>query len=67
MLGNADILRKIGLAAMLVAIISGLVSLYLLFTSPTQDKTMAIISVVALVIGLVVDRRAGKLDDRNAG
>nr|WP_310522068.1 hypothetical protein [Polymorphobacter sp.] len=66
-MNNPDMLRKVSLAAMLIAIISGTVSLYLLFTSPTRDMTMAAVSLVALVVGLLVDRRAGKLDDRNAG
>ena len=66
-MNNPDMLRKVSLAAMLIAIISGTASLYLLFTSPTRDMTMAAVSLVALVVGLLVDRRAGKLDDRNAG
>lgn len=64
---NPDLLRRISLAAMIVAIVAGLISLYLLFTAPTRNTSMAIVSVVALVVGLIVDRRAGKLDDRNAG
>ena len=63
---DASMLRRISLAAMIVAIVSGLISLYLLFTAPTWDMTMAVVSVVALVVGLVLDRRAGYLDDRNA-
>jgi membrane protein implicated in regulation of membrane protease activity len=66
-MNNPDMLRRLGLVAMIIAIVSGLVSLYLLFTSPTQDRTLAIVSVVTLVIGMIFDRRAGKLDDRNAG
>ena len=55
------------MAAMAVAVISGTVSLYYLFTQPTDNKTLFIISVVSLLIGIVADRRAGKLEDRNAG
>ena len=65
-MNNIALLRRISLAAMLVAVVTGTVSLYMLFTRPNSDKTLFAISVVALVIGLILDRRAGKLEDRNA-
>lgn len=67
MINNVAVLRRVSLAAMLVAVATGSISLFLLFTRPTDNKTLFGISVVALVIGLILDRRAGKLDDRNAG
>ena len=66
-MNNIKLLRRIAMAAMAVAVISGTVSLYYLFTQPTDNKTLFIISVVSLLIGIVADRRAGKLEDRNAG
>lgn len=63
---SAVVLRRISMAAMIVAIVAGIVSLWLLFTWPAADRTMAVISVVALVFGLAIDWRARKLDDRNA-
>ena len=66
-MNNIALLRRVSLAAMLVAVVTGTVSLFLLFTRPTDNKTLFAISVVALVIGLLLDRRAGKLEDRNAG
>ena len=50
-----------------MAVISGSVSLILLFTGVSNDKTLFVISIVALVIGFIVDRRINKLDGRNAG
>jgi hypothetical protein len=38
----------------------------MLFTKPNSDKVLFAISVVALIIGIILDRRAGKLEDRNA-
>ena len=66
-MNNVGLLRRISLAAMLIAVVSGSISLFLLFNRPNDNKTMFAISVVALLIGFVLDRRAGKLDDRNAG
>ena len=66
MINNITLLRRASLVAMLVAVISGTVSLFFLFTTPTSDKTLFIVSVVALALGMVLDRRAGKLEDRNA-
>lgn len=66
-MNNVKLLRRIAMAAMAVAVVSGTVSLYFLFTQPTDNKTLFIISVVSLLIGIVADRRAGKLEDRNAG
>jgi hypothetical protein len=67
MMNNIALLRRISLAAMLVAVIAGSVSLLLLFTGISNDKSLFFISVVALLIGFAVDRRVNKLDDRNAG
>ena len=64
-MNNIALLRRISLASMLVAVVTGTISLFLLFTRPTDNKTLFAISVAALVIGLVLDRRAGKLEDRN--
>ncbi len=66
-MNNIKLLRRIAMAAMAVAVVSGTVSLYFLFTQPTDNKTLFIISVASLLIGIVADRRAGKLEDRNAG
>ena len=62
---NVTVLRRVSLAAMLVAVVSGTVSLFFLFTAPTSDKTLFIVSVVSLAIGILLDRRAGKLEDRD--
>lgn len=61
------VLRRMSLVAMIVAIVAGAVSLWLLFTSPAADRTMAVVSVVALVIGLGIDWRARKLDENDVG
>jgi hypothetical protein len=66
MINNIALLRRVSLIAMLVAVVSGTVSLFFLFTAPSSDKTLFIVSVVALLIGMVLDRRAGKLEDRDA-
>lgn len=65
-MNNIALLRRISLAAMLVAVVTGTISLYMLFTRPNSDKVLFAISVVALIIGIILDRRAGKLEDRNA-
>jgi hypothetical protein len=65
-MNNIALLRRISLAAMLVAVVTGTISLFILFTRPTDNKALFAVSVVALVIGLILDRRAGKLEDRNA-
>jgi hypothetical protein len=65
-MNNIALLRRISLASMLVAVVTGTVSLYMLFTKPNSDKVLFAISVVALIIGIILDRRAGKLEDRNA-
>ena len=67
MINNIALLRRLSLAAMLIAVVTGSISLFLLFTRPTDNKTLFAISVVALIVGLLLDRRAGKLEDRNAG
>ena len=66
-MNNVIMLRRLSLIAMIVAIVAGIVSLYLLFTSPTQDRTAALVSVVALVIGIGIDWRVRKMDDSNVG
>jgi hypothetical protein len=66
MINNIALLRRVSLIAMLVAVVSGTVSLFFLFTTPSSDKTLFIVSVVALLVGMALDRRAGKLEDRNA-
>jgi hypothetical protein len=66
MMNNIALLRRISLGAMLVAVIAGSVSLLLLFTGISNDKSLFFISVVALLIGFAVDARVNKLDDRNA-
>ena len=66
-MNNIALLRRVSLAAMLIAVVTGSISLFLLFTRPTDNKTLFAVSVVALVIGLLLDRRARKLEDRNAG
>ncbi len=66
-MNNVKLLRRIAMAAMAIAVVSGTVSLYFLFTQPTDNKTLFIISVVSLLVGILADRRAGKMDDRNAG
>jgi multidrug efflux pump subunit AcrB len=64
---NADLLRRLSLVAMIAAIVSGIVSLWQLFASPTPNFVPATISVVALILGLVMDRQARRQEDRNAG
>jgi hypothetical protein len=64
---NIKLLRRVAMIAMAIAVVSGTVSLYFLFTQPTDNKTLFIISVVSLIVGMLADRRAGKLEDRNAG
>jgi hypothetical protein len=66
MINNIALLRRVSLIAMLVAVVSGTVSLFFLFTAPSSDKTLFFVSVVALLVGMALDRRAGKLEDRNA-
>ncbi|MBC7520111.1 MAG: hypothetical protein H7268_03300 [Sandarakinorhabdus sp.] len=65
MIDNIALLRRLSLVSMLIAVISGSVSLILLFTQISNDKTLFIISIVALAIGFVIDRRIGKLIDSN--
>lgn len=65
MIDNIALLRRISLISMLIAVLSGSVSLILLFTGVSNDKTLFIISIIALAIGFIVDRRVGKLADRH--
>jgi multidrug efflux pump subunit AcrB len=64
---SAEVLRRLSLASMIIAIVAGVVSLWSLFASPAPSFVPATISVVALVIGMVIDRQARRLEDRNAG
>lgn len=66
-MNNIKLIRRIAMISMAIAVVSGTVSLYILFTQPTDNKTLFIISVVSLLVGMLADRRAGKLEDRNAG
>jgi hypothetical protein len=65
-INNIALLRRLSLASMLVAVVTGTISLFMLFTRPSDNKTLFIISVVTLIIGIMLDRRAGHLEDRNA-
>ena len=64
---SADLLRRLSFVAMIIAIVSGIISLWQLFASPAPNFIPATISVVALVLGLVIDRQARRLEDRNVG
>lgn len=66
MMNNIALLRRVSLISMAIAVISGSVSLILLFTGVSNDKTLFIISIAALIIGFLVDRRINKLDGRGA-
>jgi len=59
---NAATVRKLALAMMVIAILTGFGSLFLLMTGRSNNPTLMIISAVCLIAGLVFDRRAGKLD-----
>jgi hypothetical protein len=61
---SAATLRRLALAALVVAIVSGVVSLWLLTTGRASTPFLAIGSAVFLVLGLVFDRRASKIDAR---
>lgn len=63
-MNSAATLRRLALAALIVAIVSGVVSLWLLTTGRVSTPLLAIGSAVFLVLGLVFDRRASKLDAR---
>ena len=65
MINYIALLRRLSLVSMVVAVLSGSISLILLFTQISNDKTLFIISIVALAIGFVIDRRVGKLVDRS--
>jgi hypothetical protein len=49
------------MAVMVVAIVSGFVSLFLLMTGRMATPVLMGVSVVCLVLGLALQRRAGKL------
>jgi hypothetical protein len=61
---NAATLRRLALAALVVAIVSGIASLWLLMTGRISTPLMAVGSAVCLVLGLVFDRMAAKSDAR---
>ncbi len=61
-MNNAATLRKLALGALVVAILSGFGSLFLLMTGRSTTPVLAVVSAVCLVLGLVFDRRACKLD-----
>ncbi len=63
-MNNAGQLRKFALLALGIAIASGFVSLFLLMSGTSNSPVLAIVSASCLVIGLVLDRRAGKLDEQ---
>ena len=67
MTGNIALLRRFSLIAMALAIISGSVSLILLFTGVSSAKLLFVISIAALIVGFLLDRRITMLDGRNAG
>ncbi len=66
-MGNSAFLRRFSMAAMLVAIVTGLISMVQLFTAPGSGATLLGISAGAFLLGMVLDRRARKMDDSNAG
>lgn len=63
-MGSAATLRRLALAALVVAIVSGCVSLWLLVSGRSSTPLLMVGSGVFLVLGLVFDRRASKLDER---
>lgn len=58
----AATLRRLALAALVVAIVSGVVSLWLLMSGRMTSPLMAVGSAVCLGLGLVFDRMASKRD-----
>lgn len=66
-MNNIALLRRVSLISMAIAVISGSVSLILLFTGISNDKTLFAVSIVTLIIGFLADRRINKLIDRNGG
>lgn len=59
---SAATLRRLALAALVVAIVSGVVSLWLLLSGRMTTPLMAVGSAVCLGLGLVFDRMALKRD-----
>lgn len=67
-MGSIEFLRRFSMAAMLTAIVTGLISLVQLFTAPGAGPTLLGISAGAFLLGMVLDRRVRKMmDDSNAG
>ena len=67
-MGSIEFLRRFSMAAMLTAIVTGLISLVQLFTAPVTGPTLLGISAGAFLLGMVLDRRVRKMmDDSNAG
>lgn len=65
-MNSAATLRRLALAALVVAIVSGVGSLWLLMTGRVSTPVIAVGSAVFLLLGLLADRRASKLDARDA-
>jgi Flp pilus assembly protein TadB len=66
-MNNAATLRRLALVSVVVAIISGCVSLWLLVSGRSFTPMLLIVSVVLLMLGLAFDRRASKLDEQSPG
>ncbi len=67
-MGDITFLRRFSMAAMLVAIVAGLISLVQLFIAPGAGPILLGISAGAFLLGMVLDRRVRKImDDSNAG
>ncbi len=66
-MNSAATLRRLALAALVVAIVSGCVSLWLMVSGRSSTPLLMIGSAVFLVLGLVFDRRASKLDEQSPG
>ncbi|GGI92986.1 hypothetical protein GCM10007973_31590 [Polymorphobacter multimanifer] len=64
---GAATLRRLALTALVVAIVSGCLSLWLLVSGRSSTPLLMIGSVVFLVAGLLFDRRASRLDAQNPG
>ena len=60
-MNTAATLRRLALGALVVAIVTGFGSLFLLMTGRSTTPVLAVVSALCLVLGLVFDRRAGKL------
>ncbi len=61
-MNNSAILRRLATAGMIIAIVSGTFSMYLLFTSPVSNPTWLIASLAAYALGWWLNRRANAID-----